>query len=67
MLDLAYVTAIASQNRKETRGAHSREDYKDRNDEKWLKHSMVSLKEEKIKIEYKSVDVSLFKPKPRIY
>ena len=67
LLDIAYVTAVSAQNRTETRGAHSREDYKERDDEKWLKHSMASMKEDKIKIEYKSVDVSLFKPKPRTY
>ena len=67
LLDLAYVTAIAAQNRTETRGAHSRDDFNERNDENWLKHSMVSRVRNKLKIDYKSVDLSLFKPKPRTY
>ena len=67
LLDIAYITAVAADNRTETRGAHSRDDFKERNDEQWLKHSMISMEKDKIKIEYKSVDVSLFKPKPRTY
>jgi succinate dehydrogenase / fumarate reductase flavoprotein subunit len=40
MLDIADVTAISAINRKESRGAHSREDYKDRDDVKWLVHTL---------------------------
>ncbi len=67
LLDLAYVTAVSAQNRTESRGAHSREDYPLRNDEEWLKHTMISTDGDKLKIEYKSVDLSMFKPKPRTY
>lgn len=67
LLDLAYVTAMAAQNRTETRGAHSRDDFRERDDENWLKHSMVFMDGEKTRFEYKNVDLSLFKPKPRIY
>ena len=41
MLDLAEVTAMSAVNRTESRGAHSREDYKDRDDENWLVHTLV--------------------------
>ncbi|TFG61455.1 MAG: succinate dehydrogenase flavoprotein subunit [Spirochaetales bacterium] len=67
LLDVAQVTALSALQRTETRGAHSREDYKERNDGEWLKHTMVSRDGDKLKIEFKSVDISLFKPKPRIY
>jgi len=41
LLDLADVTACAAIERKESRGAHSREDYKQRDDERFLAHSLV--------------------------
>jgi succinate dehydrogenase / fumarate reductase flavoprotein subunit len=67
LLDIAYVTAVAAGNRTETRGAHSRVDFPDRNDEKWLKHSLIWLEDGKHRIGYRDVDISLYKPKPRAY
>lgn len=67
LLDLAQVTAISALNRTETRGAHSRDDFKERDDGEWLKHTMVTNSGGIFKIEYKSVDLSMFKPKPRTY
>ena len=42
MLDLAEITTISALNRTESRGGHSREDYKERDDANWLVHSLVS-------------------------
>ena len=42
LLDLADVTARAAIERKESRGAHSREDFKKRDDENWLAHSLIA-------------------------
>ncbi len=42
LLDLAEVTALAALERKESRGAHSREDFQQRDDQNWLAHSLVS-------------------------
>jgi succinate dehydrogenase / fumarate reductase flavoprotein subunit len=67
LLDLALVTAESALNREETRGAHSREDFRDRDDEKWLKHTLATLDEDAVSITYQDVDITRFKPKPRVY
>ena len=65
LLDLADVTARAARERKESRGAHSREDFKARDDENWMKHSLVSHDGDLVNPAYavnfdKSVDLSLW-------
>ncbi|MEX2582204.1 MAG: succinate dehydrogenase flavoprotein subunit [Gemmatimonadota bacterium] len=68
LLDLAEVTAASALNRKESRGAHSREDYPDRNDEEWLKHTLASFDDSgSIRIAYKPVTITKFQPKERVY
>ncbi len=67
LADLALAIATAAANRTESRGAHARRDYQERNDEQWLKHSLVRVDGNKTKIEYCPVDVSLWEPKPREY
>jgi succinate dehydrogenase / fumarate reductase flavoprotein subunit len=54
-------------NRQESRGAHSREDFPDRDDDNCLKHSLAYLNGDGVRIEYKTVDTSVWEPKPRTY
>ena len=67
LLDLSLLTAASALNRQESRGAHSREDFPDRDDDNWLKHSLAYLDGDTVRIEYKRVDTSIWEPKPRTY
>ena len=67
LLDIAFLTAAAADNRTESRGAHSRDDYPERDDVKWLKHSLVWLSGNSYSVAYKGVDTSIYPPKPRVY
>jgi succinate dehydrogenase flavoprotein subunit len=67
MLDLSLVTATSALARQESRGAHSREDYPDRDDATWLKHTLAFLDKDTVRLDYKAVDTSIWQPKPRTY
>ena len=67
LLDLSLITAASAANRTESRGAHSREDYPERDDDQWLKHTLAYLEGDAVRIDYKPVDTSIWKPKPRTY
>lgn len=67
MLDVAEVTAVAALARKESRGAHAREDYPKRSDEQWLKHSLAYLDPDGVTLKYKPVTITQYQPKERVY
>ena len=67
MILLAEVSVIGAINRQESRGGHARRDYKTRDDENWLKHTLATYKKEGPRIEYIPVNVSIWKPVERKY
>jgi succinate dehydrogenase / fumarate reductase flavoprotein subunit len=68
LLDCAYSTATAARNRTESRGAHYREDFQQRNDGEWLKHTFQVLRDaDKVEFSYRPVTVTRFEPKERVY
>jgi succinate dehydrogenase / fumarate reductase flavoprotein subunit len=67
LVDLALITAASAEHRQESRGAHSREDFPERDDENWLKHTLVRLEGNALAIDYRPVDLCRWEPKPRAY
>jgi succinate dehydrogenase / fumarate reductase flavoprotein subunit len=67
LLEIAEVIATSAVNRKESRGGHSREDYPNRDDQNWLKHTLIWKKNEKLEIGYKPVVITKHQPKARVY
>ncbi|BDX01009.1 succinate dehydrogenase flavoprotein subunit [Maricaulis maris] len=75
LLCQAAVTVNGAANREESRGAHAREDFSDRDDENWMKHTLAWCDEAgNVKIDYRPVhtytmsnDIAYIEPKARVY
>lgn len=68
LIDLAAALVAGARNRTESRGGHSRDDYPERDDENFLKHTLAWLKEDgSIEIDYKPVKLGRYEPQERRY
>jgi len=70
LMDCAMATICSALGREESRGAHSRMDFPDRDDERWLKHSLYSLQDDAMDykpVRTQPVTVESFPPKERVY
>ena len=75
LLGQALTTIVSAENRQESRGAHAREDFPDRDDQQWHKHTLCWVDDAgNTRIDYRPVhmytlsdDVEVVPPKPRVY
>jgi succinate dehydrogenase / fumarate reductase flavoprotein subunit len=73
LIELSRTVLRGALERKESRGAHSREDFLERDDKNWLKHTLVTRKEDgTLQLDYKPVRLKpltreTFEPKERVY
>jgi succinate dehydrogenase/fumarate reductase flavoprotein subunit len=67
LLDLADTMVTGAIARTESRGAHSRTDFPERDDDNWLKHTLAYLEDDAVRLDYSEVTFTKFEPQVRSY
>ena len=70
LFEVAEATAITANERKESRGAHARDDFPDRDDDEWLKHSIYYSEDKSVSkrdVNFRPKQVQAFQPIVRTY
>ncbi len=67
MLDIAHTMISGALARQESRGAHTRRDFPERDDEHWLKHTLAYATPEGPRLEYGPVTITKWQPEVRTY
>jgi succinate dehydrogenase / fumarate reductase, flavoprotein subunit len=67
LLDSAQLTILGALSREESRGSHYRRDFQKRDDQNWLKHTMITMVGGKPEIAYEPVRITMFEPEKRAY
>ena len=70
LLEVAEATGVAAEHRKESRGAHARDDFQERDDENWLHHSMYYAEGKRVNkrdVNFSPNTMEAFEPKARVY
>lgn len=67
LIDLAEVVVVGALAREESRGGHYREDFPERNDADFMRHTMVYATKDGLSIDYKPVTITKYQPMERKY